>query len=45
MGDLLDWETFVPKYRKFVEDGQYHFHVDNFAFDLNWTSCGSCTRR
>ena len=33
MGDLLNWETFVPKYRKFVEDGQYHFHVDEFAIE------------
>ena len=30
MGDLQDWDSFVVKYKKFIKDAKYQFHVENF---------------
>jgi len=30
MGDLVDWDSFVPKYNKFIEAAKFNFHVTEF---------------
>ena len=33
MGDLADWDQFLDKYTKFIDDAKYHFHVEKFDID------------
>jgi hypothetical protein len=30
MGDLYDWDRFLEKYDKFVEDAKYAYHITSF---------------
>ena len=30
MGDMYDWDMFLKKYDKFVEDAKYAYHVEEF---------------
>jgi adenylosuccinate synthase len=30
VGDLLDWNSFLEKYNKFIENAKFFFHVEQF---------------
>lgn len=30
VGDLVDWNTFLEKYNKFIEAAKFQFHVPDF---------------
>ena len=30
VGDLVNWDLFVDKYNKFIEQAKYQFHVEEF---------------